>query len=82
MYKKFVEAMVENAISKYFDCICYRRAFRYINDTGMVRFTVKATAMGSHTFTQYRGYVGTIGQIVITGIDDKELETEEFITIN
>lgn len=82
MYKKLVEALVENAISKYFDCICYRIAVSYNQNTGMVRFTVEAAEKGCTHLHTVRGFVGTLGQIVITTIDSKELETEKFITIN
>ena len=80
MYKKFILAMIENSLCRYFGAIYVIVKARYNSDTGMVNFEARGMLKDSHKPGQWEGYVGTLGQIVITTIDCKELE--EYITIN
>lgn len=79
MYKKFVEEMAERAIGKYFNATVYKREFKYSSDTDFVRFKIKAHGEKS---TEYEGFIGTCGQVVVTQIDGDELSEEEYITVN
>lgn len=82
MYKKFVEAMVERAVSEHFNITCFKVEAKYLQDTEMVHFKIRGLEKGTHDYFNCEGYVGTIGQIVIDSINFKTLEPEEFITIN
>lgn len=80
MYKKFVEAMVERTIERYFNVTVFSREVKHSTTTELVDFKVRAS--GNDKSTSYEGFVGTVGQIVVTTIDNKRLPKEEYIIIN
>lgn len=81
MYKKFLENLTERTVSEKLNVTVYKRKFKYSDSTELVHFTL-STVNKEGEFKVYRGFVGTVGQITITSIDDKEFSAEEYITIN
>lgn len=73
--KKFIVSIVKRAIEKHTGDVCYGVSLKK-TETGLLSF--EAETLGEKHNT-YNGYVGNVGQIVITEINGKRLEDNTYI---
>lgn len=82
MYKKFIKNIVKKTMENYFIATVYKVEVTYRKDVDMVDFTAKVLKDSTSPSYSYGGYIGSIGQIVITRINNRHLNAEDYITIN
>lgn len=80
MYKKLLGEVVGRTIEKHFKQTSYKVKLE-IADDGMIDFVCKTSSVkDDYSFHTYKGYVGSVGQIVIQQIDNSRLN--DYITLN
>ena len=77
MYKKLLGNVIMRTVEKHFNETSYEVKLEILDD-GMIDFVCKTSS--DYSFHTYKGYVGSVGQIVIQQIDDSKLD--EYITVN
>ena len=72
-----MKRMITRAVEKHYGVGAYRMGMKHDKYTDMYDFIVFAVKDGSK-FCEFRGYVGCLGQVVITWKDGRHLDIKEF----
>lgn len=72
-----MKRMIVRAVEKHYGVTAYRAGTKHDKYTDMYDFIVFAVK-DRCTFCEFRGYVGCLGQVVITWKDGKDLDIKEF----
>ena len=82
MYKKFLEEMIKRVIENKFDVTTYRSKISFCEETKYPHFSIKTLRNSNCEAVDFKGFVGNVGQVVITNKDGKNLKLENYITVN
>lgn len=80
MYDKFLKGLIKNLIEKHFNETAFKEEIELRGDTGLLSFEVETVGKNADFHTYY-GFLGSVGNLVVTAIDDNQLEIESFIEI-
>lgn len=80
MYEKFLNELVKRLIGNHFNETAFKCEIEFNHDTEMISYEVE-TVNKKSIFHKYNGYLGSVGHLVVTTIDDNFLDLDNFIEI-
>jgi len=80
MYDKFLEELIKRLIGNRFKETAFKCEIEFNHDTEMISYEV-VTVNNCADFHKYNGFLGTIGNLVVTTINDNFLDVDSFIEI-
>lgn len=80
MYDNFLKELIERLIVNHFNETAFKCKIEFNHNTEMIDYEVE-TVSKSAGVNKYRGYLGCIGNLVVTTINDNRLNKENYIDI-
>lgn len=77
--EKHLAELIKRIVGKHFGVTPFNIELEM--DEPFIRFSVDTVNVNTHTVTNYRGFLGTIGNLFVTAIDGELLEKENYIDL-